>query len=259
MIADIWTVMVKEWREYVAGAGTGAGGGSGRGRGVVGVLLIIGIVSIFLPLQLGRALFASATPVVVNGLFLPYLILQSVIADSFAGERERHTLETLLASRLSDRSILLGKFGAAVAYGWAVGLLAALLQAVVANLSPKNASVSAGSGLAFFPASTAFTIVVLGLLMSLLASSVGCLVSLRAATMRQAQLNLSFGFLVLVFAPFIIFQLLPRQTQTGITAALNSADPTQVFFIFVAILIVLNVVLLLIAMARFQRARLILS
>lgn len=255
MIADIWTVMVKEWREYVAGAS--ASGGSGRGRGVVGVLLIIGIVSIFLPLQLGRALFASAAPVIVDGLFLPYLILQSVIADSFAGERERHTLETLLASRLSDRAILLGKFGAAVAYGWAVGLLAALLQAVVANLSPKN--VSAGSGLAFFPASTAFTIVVLGLLMSLLASSVGCLVSLRAATMRQAQLNLSLGFLVLVFAPFIIFQLLPRQTQTGVIAALNSANPTQVFLIFVAILVFLNVVLLLIAMARFQRARLILS
>lgn len=255
MIADIWTVMVKEWREYVAGAS--AGGGSGRGRGVVGVLLIIGIVSIFLPLQLGRVLFTSATPVIVDGLFLPYIILQSVIADSFAGERERHTLETLLASRLSDRAILLGKFCAAVAYGWAVGLIAALFQALVANLSPKNAS--AGSGLAFYPAGTVLIIVVLGLLMSLLASSVGCLVSLRAATTRQAQLNLSLGFLVLVFAPFIIIKLLPLQTQTAINAALNSANPTQVFLIFVAVLVFLNVVLLLIALARFQRARLILS
>lgn len=255
MIADIWTVMGKEWREYLAGAS--AGGGSGRGRGVIGVLLIIGIVSIFFPLQLGRALFTSAAPVVVDGLFLPYIVLQSVIADSFAGERERHTLETLLASRLSDRAILLGKFGAAVVYGWAVGLLAALFQAVVANLSPKNAS--AGSGLAFYSAGAAFTIAVLGLLMSLLASSVGCLVSLRAATTRQAQLNLSLGFMVLIFAPFIIIQLLPRQTQTDINAALNSASPTQVFLIFVAILVFLNIVLLLIALARFQRARLILS
>ena len=255
MIADICTVVVKEWREYLAGAS--AGGGTGRGRGVIGVLLIIGIVSIFLPLQLGRALFTSATPVIVNGLFLPYLILQSVIADSFAGERERHTLETLLASRLSDRAILLGKFGAAVVYGWAVGLIAALFQAVVANLSPKNAG--AGAGLAFYPSGAAFAIVVLGLLMSLLASSVGCLVSLRAATARQAQLNLSFGFLVLVFGPFIIFQLLPSQTQTDINAALNSASPTQVFLIFAAILVFLDVVFLLIAMARFQRARLILS
>jgi ABC-2 type transport system permease protein len=255
MIADIWTVMVKEWREYLAGAS--AGGGSGRGRGVIGVLLIIGVISIFLPLQLGRTLFMSGAPVIVNGVFLPYIILQSVIPDSFAGERERHTLETLLASRLSDRAILLGKFGAAVVYGWAVGLIAALFQALVANLSPKHAD--AGSGLAFYPANTAFTIVVLALLMALLASSVGGLVSLRAATARQAQLNLSLGFLVLVFAPFIIYQLLPRQTQTDFTAALNAANPTQVFLIFVAILVFLNIVLLLIALARFQRARLILD
>jgi ABC-2 type transport system permease protein len=246
---------VKEWREYLAGASVG--GGSGRGRGVIGVLLIIGIVSIFVPLQLGRAFFTSPVPVIVDGLFLPYITLQSVIPDSFAGERERHTLETLLASRLSDRAILLGKFGAAVAYGWAAGLIAALLQAVVANLSPKNAS--AGGAVAFYPVGVAIPIVVVGLLMSLLASSVGCLVSLRAATTRQAQLNLSIGFLLLFFAPFIIIQLLPSQTQAGITAALNAASPTQVFFIVVAILVVLNIVLLGVAMARFQRARLILS
>ena len=106
MITDIWTVMLKEWREYLAGAS--GSGGSGRGRGVVGVLLIIGPISIFLPLQLGRELFTTAAPLIVDSLFLPYLILQTIVADSFAGERERHTLETLLASRLSDRAILFG-------------------------------------------------------------------------------------------------------------------------------------------------------
>jgi ABC-2 type transport system permease protein len=253
MIADIWTVMMKEWREYLAGAG----GGSGRGRGVIGVLLIKGIASILWPLQMGRALFASGAPVVVDGVFLPYMILQSIIADSFAGERERHTLETLLASRLADRAILFGKFGAAVAYGLAVALIGALVQAVVANLSPNQAS--AGSELAFYPVSTLVAIVVLGLVVSLLTSSVGCLVSLRAASTRQAQLNLTFGFLILVFAPFIIFQLLPSQTQTAILAALNAADPTQVFLVFSSVLLVVAIVLLFIALARFQRARLILS
>ncbi len=253
MIADIWTVIVKEWREYLAGAG----GGSGRGRGMIGVLLIIGITSLFWPLQMGRALFISAAPVVVDGLFLPFMILQSIIVDSFAGERERHTLETLLASRLSDRAILLGKFGAAVPYGLAVGLIGATVQAVVANLSPKHTS--ADAGLAFYPVGSVVAIVVLGLLVSLLTSSVGCLVSLRAATTRQAQLNLTFGFLILVFAPFIVVQVLPRQTQTAILAALNAANPTQVFVIFAGVLLVVAMVLLFIAMARFQRTRLILS
>lgn len=253
MIIDTWTVMVKEWREYLAG--TGSGGGSGRGRGVIGVLLIVGIASILWPLQMGRALFTSAAPVVVDGMFLPLMILISIIADSFAGERERHTLETLLASRLSDRAILFGKLGAAIVYGLAGGLIGAMVQAVVANLSQKNA----GAGLAFYPVGSLVGIVVLGLLISLLVSSVGCLVSLRAATTRQAQLNLTFGYLALIFAPFIIFQLLPKQTQTAIVAALTAAGPTHLFLIFAGVLLVVAVVLLLIAMARFKRTQLILS
>jgi ABC-2 type transport system permease protein len=251
MIADIWTVMGKEWREYLAGAG--ASGGSGRG--VIAALLLIGITSILWPLQMGRDLFTSAAPIVVDGLLLPYIILQTVIADSFAGERERHTLETLLASRLSDRAILFGKVSAAVAYGAAAGIIGALAQAVVANLSPKNAD----SGLAFYPVDSIVAIIVLALLMSLLTASVGCLVSLRAATTRQAQLSLTFGFFALVFAPFIVYQVLPRQTQTAILDALNAADPTRVLLIFAAGLLVVAVALLFIAMARFQRARLILS
>jgi len=249
MIADIWTVMGKEWREYVAG------GGGGSGRGVIAALLLIGIASILWPLQMGRAIFTSPTPIIVDGLLLPYIILQTVIADSFAGERERHTLETLLASRLSDRAILFGKVGAAVAYGSAAGLIGALAQAVVANLSPKNADV----GLAFYPVGSIVVIIALALLMSLLTASVGCLVSLRAATTRQAQLSLTFGFLALVFAPFIIFQVLPRQTQNAILDALNAADPTRVLLIFAGALLAVAVALLVIAMARFQRARLILS
>jgi ABC-2 type transport system permease protein len=251
MIADIWTVMMKEWREYLAGAGSGGSGG----RGVIAALLLIGITSILWPLQMGRDLFTSAAPIIVDGLLLPYIILQTVIADSFAGERERHTLETLLASRLSDWAILFGKVGAAVAYGAVAGIIGALAQAVVANLSPKNAD----SGLAFYPAGSIVAIVVLALLMSLLTASVGCLVSLRAATTRQAQLSLTFGFFALVFAPFIVYQVLPRQTQTAILDALNAADPTRVLLIFAGALLVVAVALLLVAMARFQRARLILS
>jgi ABC-2 type transport system permease protein len=255
MIADSWTVMVKEWREYLAGAGTGAG--SGRGRGVIGVLVIIGIVSILLPLRMGRALLTSAAPLIVDGLYLPLIILLNIIADSFAGERERHTLETLLASRLSDRAILFGKVGAAVAFGWALSIIAALVQAVVANLAPEDAG--AGAGPAFYPVGSAVLIVVLGLLTALLASSAGCLVSLRATATRQAQMNLGVGFMVLIVVPVIVFQLLPRQTQAAILAALNAASPTRVVLSFAGGLLVVDVVLLLIALARFQRARLIMS
>jgi ABC-2 type transport system permease protein len=255
MITDIWTVMVKEWREYLAGTGTG--GGSGRGRGVIALLLIIGVISILLPLQMGRDLLTSSIPVIVDGLYLPIIILLNLVADSFAGERERHTLETLLASRLSDRAILFGKVAAAVAFGWSLAMLAALVQAVVANLSPKNAGT--GGGLVFYPLGSVIAIVVLALLTALLASSAGCLVSLRASSTRQAQVNLGVGFMVLIFVPFIVIQLLPSQVQSAILDALNAASPGQVFLFFVGGLLVVDVVLLGVALALFQRARLILS
>jgi hypothetical protein len=126
---------------------------------------------------------------------------------------------------------------------------------VVANLSPKNAD----AGLAFYPVGSIVAIVALALLMSLLTASVGCLVSLRAATTRQAQLSLTFGFFALIFAPIIIVQVLPKQAQSAILDALNATDPTRLLLIFAAGLLVVAVALLLVAMARFQRARLILS
>jgi ABC-2 type transport system permease protein len=255
MITDIWTVMVKEWREYLAGTGTG--GGSGRGRGVIALLLIIGVISILLPLQEGRDLLTSPIPVIVDGLYLPIIILLNLVADSFAGERERHTLETLLASRLSDRAILFGKVAASVGFGWSLSMVAALIQAVIANLSPKNAGT--GGGLAFYPLGSIVAIVVLGLLTALLASSAGCLVSLRASSTRQAQVNLGVGFMVLIFVPFIVLQLLPSQTRSGILDALNAATPGQVFLVFVVVLLVVDIVLVGITLALFQRARLILS
>ena len=52
------------------------------------------------------------------------MMVSSLVADSFAGERERHTLETLLASRLPDRAILAGKLLVPVAVAWGAALLA---------------------------------------------------------------------------------------------------------------------------------------
>jgi hypothetical protein len=102
-------------------------------------------------------------------------------------------------------------------------------------------------------------IAVLGLLTALLASSAGCLVSLHASSTRQAQINLGVGFMVLIFVPFIIIQLLPAPMRSAILDALNAASPGQVFLVFVGVLLVVNVVLLGVALALFQRTRLILS
>jgi ABC-type Na+ efflux pump permease subunit len=56
-------------------------------------------------------------------LFMAFLPARLSAVDAYAGERERGTLETLLASPLPDRSLVVGKIAAATAYGTARGWL----------------------------------------------------------------------------------------------------------------------------------------
>jgi ABC-2 type transport system permease protein len=95
--------------------------GSLRG-GWLGLVIFVAVFGILLPLQSGRGWVESPTGLAVWA-WVPFLLVSSVVADSFAGERERHTLETLLASRLPDRAILFGKLATAVGYGWGFALL----------------------------------------------------------------------------------------------------------------------------------------
>lgn len=88
MIADISTVLWKEWKEILS---------EGRGRGKVSVLILVGVVGIILPWQIGRTWIESPM-VLAYWAWVPMFLVMPVIADSFAGERERHTLETLLGA-----------------------------------------------------------------------------------------------------------------------------------------------------------------
>ena len=72
-------------------------------------------------------------PALIVAVVAPAVLVAVMIPDSFAGERERHTLPTLLASRLSDQAILLGKMITPVAVGWGVALLCALLSLIMVN------------------------------------------------------------------------------------------------------------------------------
>src|SRR5436190_15215323 len=123
MLADVWTVWRKEVREMLRLYGSGR-------LGVLGLAAIPLVFGIFLPWQMGRAWVESPVALLFWAWLPPFLAL-SLVADAVAGERERHTLESLLATRLPDAAILLGKMGAALAYacgmawfGFALGLVA---------------------------------------------------------------------------------------------------------------------------------------
>jgi ABC-2 type transport system permease protein len=244
MIGDIATVMAKEWREFFVSGGS-------RRTGLIFLFIILALFGFYLPYRAGQVLIASPWIVVLYAFVLPVLLMTNIIADAIAGERERHTLETLLASRLSDRAIILGKLGAAIGYSLGLAVVTALVGVVAANLN------STGS-FQFYSIGVFASIVVFALLVTLLYAGFGVLVSLRATTVRQAQLTMGVAMLVIYLLPILIYGTLSDTTHQRILNWLSTANWTTVGVIAAA-LVVIDLIVVAVVIARFQRSRLILS
>jgi ABC-2 type transport system permease protein len=244
MFRDIWTITQKEWKELLRQRGSLRGG-------FFGILVFLGILGILMPIQFGAEWVQSASQMFIWGLF-PFLLVSSVIADSFAGERERHTLETLLASRLSDRAILFGKVVAAISYGWGLSMACMLLGLITVNL------VHGKGQLLIYSWEIGLGTIVLSLLVASLSSNLGILVSLRASTVRQAQQTFSFAFLLL-YIPMMLIPVLPQEWQGRLMMLVIDTDFSAILPRAMFILFILDILLIAVAMARFQRARLILD
>lgn len=164
LVLDSWTIIVKEWREWCCI----------RARFGWGVLILLIVVwSFAAPVLLGGLMLGSLLVPVVWAA-LPIILTGAMITDSIAGERERQTLETLLASRLPDRAILLGKVVAITLLGWLLLTLGALPGILHLALMPGGAVVAPGimAGMVFgVIAPTILMIVVAGALISLYTSS----------------------------------------------------------------------------------------
>jgi ABC-2 type transport system permease protein len=242
VIADVRAMIWKEFKELMQGGG--------RGKMMPVILLLI--YGVFIPLRAGRA-WVDSYQAFAFGLVIAVFMVLSVVADSFAGERERHTLETLLASRLSDRAILIGKIAAVVLYGWGLTIASLIAGLIAVNLS-------AGHGhLLLYPTGRAIAIVVVTFLFSVLSTGIGVLVSLRASTVRQAQQTLSIGWLAIFFLAIFGVELLSSSTRARLEHRLNTMNLTTAVLLIIAVLIVLDAVILGINAVRFQRSRLILD
>jgi ABC-2 type transport system permease protein len=250
MMADMLTVVGKELKEYLIQRGALTRSSGGRG-GWLSLLILIAVFGIFLPWQSGRQWVE--TPVVIVWAWVPLFLTTSITADSFAGERERHTLETLLASRLSDRAILFGKVGAAVAYGWGVTVVSLVVGLVTVNVAYPQ------GGLALYPFEAAVAGLLLSLLAAGLAATVGVLVSLRASTVRQAAQTMSIAIMVLFFVPVFGLRALPPETINQVMLFVEDVGLNSVTFAIAGVLLLLDAALLWLAMVRFQRAKLILD
>ena len=243
--ADVATVLWKEWKEIVIQRS--AGGALRRAP-----LISIAIVGIFVPFRMGPAFF---NPVPLLGItFFSALGVSVVCVDAFAGERERHTLETLLASRLSDRAILFGKIAASIGYGWFISIICIVAGTITVNLANWNGQ------LLIFHDAASWLILLLGppLLDGVIATA-GVLISLRATTVRHAQQTLTTGLMVVFLVIIFGGNALPTVWKAWIAGALLGWSPAGLVLAAAAVLLAIDLVLLLAGMARFQRARLVLD
>lgn len=241
MMREIRVVMRKELKEI------GVEGGGGR-RGRLTPLIGLAVAGVFFPLNFGVR-YVQPDAMMLMGVFLPVLFILPIVADTFAGERERHTLETLLATRLPDRAILFGKLAAIVAYALILTVLALAIGLVTVNVAHPEAR-----PLVLPPALLA-SVLVESILVALLMTGIGLLISLRAETVRQAQQRVSMVLFVPILIPVIVRSLPPTVTAPlRNLLASGRLSPSQLLF---GALIVLNVAVVSASMVRFRRARLV--
>jgi ABC-2 type transport system permease protein len=242
VLIDFKTALWKEWREQILQYGSFA-------RWLISMAVLVGLLGIFLPLQLGRDAVESVT--LLFWLWIPLLTIINSIADAIAGERERHTLETLLASRLPDTAILSSKIAVPILQSWLVMLIAAVLAFITVNLTRGEGE------LIMYPTAVIFGIVALPLLAGLLIAGMGTLVSSHAATVRQAYQRMVIPLFVLVLIPSLGISLLPGDTL----AVLYSPEFAQnnlggVMLSLALVLLGLDAIAIFLAFKHFQRSRL---
>ncbi|MEJ2208431.1 MAG: ABC transporter permease [Anaerolineae bacterium] len=238
MLDDILTVIWKEGRSQFRVRGS-------RLR-FVGLIFSPFLLGTIFPITWGPDWLSELPPLIVATL-TSVVIVAVMVPESIAGERERHTLETLLASRLPDRAILLGKLLVPLAVGCGLAILANLCSAVVVNIAHWQGHIL------FFTLPIALGSLALSFLMALLTAGLGVFVSLKAATAQEAAQILTFGMLI----PAMLLQVVPLLFRDQMAHFLDTVNGPQLLLIVLAVLVVLDAVVLLAAVARFQRPRLI--
>jgi ABC-type Na+ efflux pump permease subunit len=124
-------------------------------------------------------------------LIVPLMVASILSADSFAGEKERKTLEALLYTPTTDLELFVGKVLVSLAPALAINLLSFVLYTVVVNASGYSAM-----GRLFFPAVSWWPLV-FWLAPALITTGLGATVLISSKSKSFMQTQQISGVLVL--------------------------------------------------------------
>lgn len=242
LIQDTATVAWKEWKDMLQVGG-------GRLRGPLPLFAGMAVAAAFLAHGIG-AEYPGSWKAVFLAASTAGITTASVVSDSVAGERERHTLETLLATRLPDAAVVLGKLAGAVAHGLAVSAWV-LLAGFVAN------RVAFGPPPAGTPYGRMAVAVGFGALVALAVAGVGFLASMGSPTVRQAQQTVMISLMALMIAPFGLLRALDDVQRARLERWLAEGAGGHVPLLVAAGLALLGGAAVTGALGRFRRARVV--
>jgi ABC-2 type transport system permease protein len=235
MLADIRTLIWKEARVQFRGR-------TKKSSLARQLLAPVVLASVF-PITWG-ADWVNDFPALIIAFLTPALIVGIMIPDSFAGERERRTLDTLLASRLPDQALLFGKMLLPILAGWGAALGFNLLSLIVVNLA------HGGGGILMYSPLIAGGIIFLSFLSATIMAGGGVLASLAASSAQEAAQKLMMFILV----PAILLQIIPLIFRDQIMKVINDLNGTQFLIFFCAFLLIFDAILNFLAIRKFKRS-----
>ena len=238
MISDILAVMWKERKGFLRSQG-------GRWRVLLSLLSPV-FLAVYLPWSAGLN-WLKGFPSLLISAVVPIVLLGISVPDSFAGERERHTLPTLLASRLPDKAILLGKLLGALIFGLSGVVVALILGLIVANASDWQGHV------VFYRPIVLLVDIAAALLVALLTGTAGVLISLRSATAQGA----SQALISMLLLPPMILGFVLMMFREQVRLVLERLNFAETVGVVLGVIGLLDIILLAIAVTRFRRSRLI--
>jgi ABC-2 type transport system permease protein len=247
VVTDFGTVLWKELRDNPMRPRRG-----GRSGGLFAIVFYVFVLGVMVPSS--AADDWTGVPAIAVAAGAAAMIVVTTVPDSFAGERDRKTLETLLTSRLPDHAILLGKLTSAALTGVAMAALVLIVSLVTANIADHHRTFQVYSPLELTAALAA------ALLTGVLVANVGVLVSLRAPSATTAARGLTLGLFGLVFGLTALFATLPTGWKSDLERMADESGADSALIVVlagVAVLLLANAALFAASSRLFRRPRLI--